>query len=86
LPQFFVQSVRTVVRVNDGDTVVMGGLMRDNLIRTDDKTPILGDLPLIGRFWRGTSEVARKSNLMIFVNAKLIDPSGKARRRATAVR
>jgi Flp pilus assembly secretin CpaC len=86
LPQFFVQSVRTVVRVNDGDTVVMGGLMRDNLVRTDDKTPILGDLPLIGRFWRGTSEVARKSNLMIFVNAKLIDPSGKARRRATAVR
>jgi type II secretory pathway component GspD/PulD (secretin) len=86
LPQFFVQSVRTVVRVNDGDTVVMGGLMRDNLVKTDDKTPILGDLPLIGRFWRGTSEVARKSNLMIFVNAKLIDPSGKARQRAAAVR
>jgi len=86
LPQFFVQSVRTVVRVNDGDTVVMGGLMKDNLVKTDDKTPILGDLPLVGRFWRGTSEVARKSNLMIFVNAKLIDPSGKARQRAAAVR
>jgi len=86
LPQFFVQSVRTVVRVNDGDTVVMGGLMRDNVVKTEDKTPILGDLPLVGRFWRGTSEVARKSNLMIFVNAKLIDSSGKARQRAAAVR
>jgi len=86
LPQFSVQSVRTVVRVNDGDTLVMGGLMRDQLIRTDDKTPILGDLPLIGRFWRGQTEVARKANLMIFLNAKLIDPSGQARRRVAAAR
>jgi tetratricopeptide (TPR) repeat protein len=86
LPQFFVQSVRTVVRVNDGDTVVMGGLMTDQLIRTDDKTPIIGDLPLIGRFWRSQTEVARKANLMIFVNAKLIDPSGRARHRAMAAR
>ncbi len=86
LPQFFVQSVRTVVRVNDGDTLVMGGLMRDQLLRTDDKVPILGDLPLVGRFWRGQSEVAKKSNLMIFVNAKLIDPSGQVRRRMAAAR
>jgi len=86
LPQFFVQSVRTLVKVNDGDTVVMGGLMRNNMLRTDDKVPILGDLPLIGRFWRSNSESARKSNLMIFINAKLIDPSGQMRRRTTAVR
>ena len=86
LPQFFVQSVRTLVKVNDGDTVVMGGLMRDRLMRTDDKVPILGDLPLVGRFWRSNSEVAKKSNLMIFINAKLIDPSGQMVRRTTAVR
>lgn len=86
LPQFNVQSVRTVVRVNDGDTLVMGGLMRDQVVRTDDKTPILGDLPLIGRFWRGQTEVARKANLMIFLNAKLIDPSGQSRRRVAAAR
>ena len=86
LPQFYVQSVRTLVKVNDGDTVVMGGLMRDQLIRTDDKVPILGDLPLIGRFWRSNTEVAKKSNLMIFINAKLIDPSGQMVRRTTAVR
>jgi len=80
LPQFFVQSVKTVVHVNDGDTLVMGGLMTDQLIRTEDKTPILGDLPLIGRYWRGESEVATKANLLIFINAKLIDPSGQPRR------
>ncbi|MCX7847959.1 MAG: hypothetical protein N2595_08030 [bacterium] len=86
LPQFSIQSVRTVVRVNDGDTLVMGGLMRDHIMRTDDKTPILGDLPLIGRFWRGQTEVASKANLMIFLNAKLIDPSGQTRRRVAAAR
>jgi len=86
LPQFFVQSVKTTVSINDGDTLVMGGLMRDELVRTKDKIPIIADLPWIGRFWRSESEVARKSNLMIFITAKLIDPSGQVRRRTTAVR
>jgi len=84
LPQFFVQSVKTTVSINDGDTLVMGGLMRDELVRTDDKVPIIGDLPLIGRFFRGKSEVEKKSNLMIFVTAKIIDPSGRSTGRATA--
>ena len=84
LPQFFVQSVKTTVSINDGDTLVMGGLMRDELIRTDDKVPIIGDLPLIGRFFRGKSEVQKKSNLMIFITAKIVDPSGRSTSRATA--
>ncbi|NLF39262.1 hypothetical protein GX586_07440 [bacterium] len=84
LPQFFVQSVKTTVTINDGDTLVMGGLMKDELVRTQDKTPILGDLPLIGRYWRSESEVAKKSNLLIFINAKLIDPNGQLHRKSTA--
>ena len=83
LPQFFVQNLKTTVLVNDGDTLVMGGLMKNDLIRTKDRTPILADLPWIGRFWRGESEVAKKSNLLIFINAKLVDPSGTPRRGAT---
>jgi len=77
LPQFFVQSLKTTVLVNDGDTIVMGGLMHEQLIKTQDKTPIIGDLPLIGRFFRGESEVSKKSNLLVFLTAKLIDPSGQ---------
>ena len=83
LPQFFVQNLKTTVLVNDGDTLVMGGLMKNDLVRTKDRTPILADLPWIGRFWRGESEVAKKSNLLIFINAKLVDPSGTPRRGAT---
>jgi type II secretory pathway component GspD/PulD (secretin) len=84
LPQFFVQSVKTTVTINDGDTLVMGGLMRDRLIRTLDKVPIFGDLPLVGRYFRGESEVAKKSNLMVFITARLIDPSGQTRRALAA--
>ena len=86
LPQFFVQSLKTTVLVNDGDTIVMGGLIHEELIKTDDKTPIVGDLPLIGRFFRGQSEVARKSNLLVFLTAKLIDPSGQTRHIASVVK
>ena len=86
LPQFFVQSLKTTVLVNDGDTIVMGGLMHERLIKTHDKTPIVGDLPLIGRFFRGESEVARKSNLLVFLTAKLIDPSGQTHHIASVVK
>lgn len=86
LPQFFVQSIKTTVTIDDGDTLVMGGLMRDRIIRTKDKVPILGDLPWVGRFWRGKSEVAKKSNLMVFLNAKIIDPSGQTIKRSSAIR
>ena len=84
LPQFFVQSVKTTVSINDGDTLVMGGLMRDELVKTQDKVPIIGDLPLIGRFFRGESQVEKKSNLMVFITAKIIDPAGRSRRVKTA--
>ncbi len=84
LPQFFVQSLKTTVLVNDGDTIVMGGLMHDQIIKTHDKTPIFGDLPLIGRFFRGESEVSKKSNLLVFLTAKLIDPSGQTHHVASA--
>ncbi|RLD11352.1 MAG: hypothetical protein DRI44_03775 [Chlamydiae bacterium] len=84
LPQFFVQSLKTTVLVNDGDTIVMGGLMHEQLVKTNDKIPIFGDLPLIGRFFRGESEVSKKSNLLVFLTAKLIDPSGQTRHIASA--
>jgi len=86
LPQFFVQSVKTTVSINDGDTLVMGGLMRDEIVKTQDKVPIIGDLPLIGRFFRGQSEVERKSNLMVFLTAKIIDPTGRTRRATASLR
>lgn len=61
----------------DGQTVAMGGLIREDVQDVEDKVPILGDIPILGRLFQSKAEDHFKRNLMIFVTAKLIDPSGE---------
>jgi general secretion pathway protein D len=76
LPIFRLRQVATSAIVWDGQTVVLGGLISENVIKTKDKVPVLGDLPLIGRFFRSESSSTDKKNLMIFVTPTIIDPAG----------
>lgn len=76
-PIFSVRKVTTGVTVWDGQTVALGGLIREDVQDVEDKLPILGDLPFIGRLFRNEAEQHFKRNLMIFVTAYLIDPSGQ---------
>ncbi len=69
--------VTTEVTVNDGSTVVLGGLMREDVQKTEDKVPILGDIPLAGRLFRTTADQHVKRNLIMFVTANLLDPAGQ---------
>jgi general secretion pathway protein D len=82
-PIFSTRKVTTAVTVWDGQTVAMGGLIREDVQDVEDKVPILGDLPLIGRLFQSKAEDHFKRNLMIFVTARLIDPSGEAIRKPT---
>jgi len=75
-PIFDVRHIMTDVTIFDGATVVMGGLTRDEVKTVEDKVPILGDIPLIGRAFRSKGESSEKRNLMIFVTANLISPGG----------
>ena len=75
-PLFSTRSVATSVVIWDGQTVVLGGLLKENINKIDDKIPFLGDLPIIGRFFRSTATSRTKNNLLIFVTARLIDPAG----------
>ena len=77
-PIFSVRRVNTSVSVYDGQTVVLGGLMREDVQKTEDKTPILGDIPLVGRAFRTNVDQHIKRNLIIFVTARVITPSGLA--------
>ena len=61
----------------DGQTVVLGGLMREDVQKTEDRTPIIGDLPIVGRLFRTNAEQHLKRNLIIFVTARLINPGGQ---------
>jgi general secretion pathway protein D len=76
-PVFSVRKVTTGVSIWDGQTVALGGLIREDVQDIQDKVPILGDLPFIGRLFKNESEQHYKRNLMIFVTAHLIDPSGQ---------
>ncbi len=76
-PVFSTRKVTTAVTVWDGQTVVLGGLIREDVQDVEDKIPLLGDLPWVGRLFKSTAEDHFKRNLMIFVTAKLIDPAGQ---------
>lgn len=84
-PVFSSRKVTTAVTVWDGQTVAMGGLIREDVQDVEDKVPILGDIPILGRLFQSKAEDHFKRNLMIFVTANIIDPSGE-RIRKPAVR
>jgi general secretion pathway protein D len=75
-PIFSTRKVTTNVTVFDGATVVLGGLVREDVQKIEDKTPILGDIPLVGRLFRSNVDQHVKRNLVIFVTARLINPEG----------
>ena len=75
-PVFDTRKVSTSVSVYDGATVVLGGLVREDIQKVNDKVPVLGDLPIAGRLFRSKIDQNIKRNLIIFVTARLIDPSG----------
>jgi general secretion pathway protein D len=76
-PIFSTRKVTTSVSVYDGATVVLGGLMREDVQKTEDRTPIIGDIPIVGRLFRTNAEQHTKRNLVIFVTARLVTPAGE---------
>lgn len=76
-PVFSTREVETTVSVYDGETVVMGGLIREDVQKVQDKVPILGDIPLAGRLFRSNVDQHVKRNLIMFVTASLMDPAGQ---------
>jgi general secretion pathway protein D len=76
LPRFRLRQVTTSCLVWDGQTIVLGGLLGEDMIKFKDKVPVLGDLPYLGKLFRSESTKTRKTNLIIFVTPRIIDPAG----------
>ena len=66
----------TNVVIADGETVVIGGMIKDHTVTIDDKIPILGDIPLLGNFFKSKSSTVKKTNLLVFITARMIKPDG----------
>jgi general secretion pathway protein D len=77
MPVFSSRRVNTSLTIYDGYTVAVGGLMREDVQNVEDKVPILGDIPIIGRLFQSKAENRIKSNLIIFVTAQIIDATGR---------
>lgn len=76
LPDFSVREVVTTVNVWDNQTVVLGGLISAQLQTENDKVPVLGDLPFLGRLFQAQTKTSTRNNLMIFVTTSIVDPAG----------
>ncbi len=71
--------VRTIVNVENGGTVVIGGIFTQNESTDVNKVPFLGDLPYAGALFRNTTRVATKTELLIFITPKIVTERAAAR-------
>ena len=76
MPIFSVRKVSTRVTIFDGATVIIGGLTREEVKTVNDKIPVLGNIPLLGRLFQSNAESYQKRNLLIFVSASIVSRGG----------
>jgi type IV pilus assembly protein PilQ len=72
IPSIDTNELETQVLVNNGETIVLGGIFQSEDITQIDKTPFFGDLPVIGRLFRRTTHTEDKSELLIFITPRLV--------------
>lgn len=73
------REIQTMVTVDDGQIIALGGLLDDNERRTLEKIPLLGDLPGLGQLFRSRSKTRSKTNLMVFIRPTILRSESEAR-------
>ncbi|MCK4325825.1 hypothetical protein KAW55_03645, partial [bacterium] len=77
-PVFEKRAATAIINVDDGETVILGGLKKGKRERTVGKVPILGDIPILGYFFkRDTGRDEERRNLLIFITARILTPAGE---------
>jgi type IV pilus assembly protein PilQ len=77
VPSIDTREIQTKVLVENGQTVVLGGVHEENRIKSSTKVPVLGDLPMVGQVFRNTNRSDTKRELLIFVTPKIVDGKSK---------
>jgi general secretion pathway protein D len=70
------REIKTTVMVESGQTIILGGLMDEDVQESVQKVPLLGDIPFIGHLFKSTSNSTRKRNLMVFIKPTIITEKG----------
>ena len=66
------RSIKTIALADDNQTIVLGGLIQDDITRNEGKVPLLGDLPVVGRLFRSESASTTKRNLLVFLRPTIL--------------
>ncbi|CAB0151150.1 Type II secretion system protein D [Pseudidiomarina piscicola] len=72
------RTLKTTVMADDGETIVLGGLIDEDVQQSESKIPLLGDIPLVGALFRSTSTTRQKRNLMIFLRPTIVRDNATA--------
>jgi type II secretory pathway component GspD/PulD (secretin) len=81
MPEIGRRNIDTHIKVYDGETIVLGGMIDTRDVYRDDKWPIIGDIPLLGRLFSSQLAFTNSSTLFIFLTARLINNDGVPVRR-----
>jgi general secretion pathway protein D len=77
-PEFTKRSIQSTVLADNGEIIVLGGLMQDNYQVSNSKVPLLGDIPWIGQLFRSEQKTRSKTNLMVFLRPVIIADNNTA--------
>ncbi|WP_174960057.1 type II secretion system secretin GspD [Burkholderia aenigmatica] len=77
-PTFTKRSIQSTILADNGEIIVLGGLMQDNYQVSNSKVPLLGDIPWIGQLFRSESKIRAKTNLMVFLRPVIISDRSTA--------
>ncbi len=73
VPQLNVQEIDTIIKVNSGQPVVLGGLLQDRIDTTENAVPVLGEVPIFGHAFKNHNDTISKVELVIFLKATILD-------------
>lgn len=76
LPDKSTRRANTTVRVRDGETIIIGGLVQRELMSTKTKVPVLGDIPLLGQFFRSEDTKEAVTEMAIFITPRILSQTG----------
>jgi len=77
LPDKSTRRANTTVRVRDGETIIIGGLLQRELMSTKTKVPILGDIPLLGQLFRSEDTKEAVTEMAIFITPRILSQTGR---------
>lgn len=77
-PVIAARTIDTKITIYDGETIVLGGILKDTVTTINERVPLLGDIPMIGRLFQSIGTESTKVNLLIFLTCRLVKPDGTA--------